>query len=214
MPTHTPGAAGSPVRSMPCTAPGFTERFEEVSILRTVVNGHSDSINHQASPHAWWPRVAGLLAAGMLMAESPGEAPRSSEASAHWAYQPIRRPAVPGVGHPVDAFVRSTLEASGLAPNPPADERTLVRRLSFDLLGLPLSPEETEAYLADPAADRYERLVDRLLASPRHGERWARHWLDVVRYTESQGFEYDHLRNHAWPYRDYVIQSFNQDKPY
>jgi len=139
---------------------------------------------------------------------------RKADPSPHWAYLPIRRPAVPGTGNPVDAFVRAALESKGLLPNPPADDRTLVRRLYFDLIGLPPSPEECEAFLADPAPDRYERLVERLLASPRHGERWARHWLDVVRYTESQGFEYDHPRNQAWPYRDYVIRSLNDDKPY
>ena len=90
----------------------------------------------------------------------------------------------------------------------------MIRRLTFDLLGLPPTPEEIEAFVADRRADAYERLVDRLLSSPHYGERWARHWLDVVRFSESEGFERDWLRDHAWAYRDYVIRSFNQDKPY
>jgi hypothetical protein len=91
---------------------------------------------------------------------------------------------------------------------------TLLRRLTFDLVGLPPTPEEIDAFLADSSAGAYERQVERLLASPRYGERWGRHWLDVARYTESQGFEYDKLREQAWHYRDYVIRSFNEDKPY
>ena len=101
-----------------------------------------------------------------------------------------------------------------LKPSPPADRRVLIRRLTFDLLGLPPTPEEVDGFLADRRTDAYERLVDRLLSSPHYGERWARHWLDVVRFSESEGFERDWLRDHAWAYRDYVIRSFNQDKPY
>jgi hypothetical protein len=128
--------------------------------------------------------------------------------------EPIRRPAVPTGANPIDALVGAALRREGLQANPPAAPQELVRRLYFDLIGLPPSPAEIDAFVSDPAPDRYERLVDRLLMSPRYGERWARHWLDVVRYTESQGFEYDRLRDHAWHYRDYVIRSFNDDKPY
>ena len=95
-----------------------------------------------------------------------------------------------------------------------ADRRTLIRRLSFDLIGLPPTPEEVEAFVDDPAADAYEKLVDRLLASPHYGERWARHWLDVVRFGESNGFERDQLRPNAWPYRDWVVAALNGDLPY
>ncbi|MEN9678135.1 MAG: hypothetical protein RIS76_4031 [Verrucomicrobiota bacterium] len=132
----------------------------------------------------------------------------------HWSYRPVQRPQVAGTGSPVDALVRTTLAARGLSPNPPADPLTLIRRVSFDLTGLPPTPEEIEAFERDATPDRYGQLVERLLASPRYGERWARHWLDVVRYTESQGFEYDRPRDNAWPYRDYVIHSLNDDKPY
>jgi hypothetical protein len=143
-----------------------------------------------------------------------GTAAEPAPSAVHWSLLPVRRVEVQAGKHPVDAFVHAALQREGLAQNPPASPRDLVRRLYFDLIGLPPSPAEVEAYLADPAPDRYEKLVERLLASPRYGERWARHWLDVVRYTESQGFEYDRFRDHAWHYRDYVIRSFNEDKPY
>ena len=134
-----------------------------------------------------------------------------------WSLQPIRRPEPPAdarTPHPIDAFIASRLAGQGLAMSPPADRVTLIRRLSFDLVGLPPTPEDVDAFLADGSPTAWENLVDRLLASPRYGERWGRHWLDVVRFTESQGFEYDHPRPNAWHYRDYVIESFNADKPY
>jgi hypothetical protein len=137
-----------------------------------------------------------------------------------WALQPVRRPAAPPVHdaawvrNPVDAFVLSRLEVNGLHPAAEADRRTLIRRLSFDLLGLPPDPEEVEAFLRDDAPGAYERLVERCLASPQYGVRWARHWLDVVRFGESNGFEYDELRPNAWPYRDWVVDALNRDLPY
>jgi len=137
--------------------------------------------------------------------------------STHWSLQPLRTPTVPpvaGVANPIDAFVIEKLSARQMTLAVPADRRTLIRRLSFDLLGLPPEPKEIDAFISDKSAQAYERLVERLLASPHYGERWGRHWLDVARYTESQGFEYDRLRDHAWHYRDYVIKSFNDDKPY
>ncbi|MBI3262612.1 MAG: DUF1549 domain-containing protein, partial [Acidobacteria bacterium] len=118
------------------------------------------------------------------------------------------------VRNPIDDFVLAKLEARGLAPSPPADKRTLIRRATFSLVGLPPTPEEVEAFLADRSPDAYERLVDRLLASPAYGERWARMWLDVARYAESDGFKTDGTRPNAWRYRDYVIESLNADKPY
>ena len=135
----------------------------------------------------------------------------------HWAWQPVVRPDVPGdaVGSAaIDAFVAARLTESSLAPAPEADRRTLIRRASFDLVGLPPTPEEVAAFEADPAPDAFERLVDRLLAAPGHGERWARHWLDVAHYADSHGYERDQLRPHAWRYRDWVIDALNADKPY
>jgi len=114
----------------------------------------------------------------------------------------------------VDAFVLQRLHAEGLKPAPEADRATLIRRLSFDLTGLPPTPGEIEAFVQDNAIDAYDRLVERLLASPRYSERWAQHWLDVVRFAETEGFEYDRLRTGAWRYRDHVIQSLNQDQAF
>ncbi|MCZ6792823.1 MAG: PSD1 and planctomycete cytochrome C domain-containing protein [Planctomycetota bacterium] len=137
-----------------------------------------------------------------------------------WSFEPVRPsppPAVRGEGWartPVDLFVLARLEEAGLSPAPEASRRQLIRRLSFDLTGLPPSPEEVDAFLRDESLDAYERLVDRFLASPHHGERWGRHWLDVVRYAETEGFEYDRRLPDAWRYRDYVIRSFNEDRPY
>ena len=118
------------------------------------------------------------------------------------------------VKNPLDAFVLARLEVKGLQPSPPADRRTLLRRVTFDLTGLPPTPEEFKAFLNDKSADAYEQVVKRLLASPRYGERWAQHWLDVVRFGETNGYELDAEREQAWRYRDYVIRSLNQDKPY
>ena len=114
----------------------------------------------------------------------------------------------------IDRFVLAKLDAKGLKPSPRADRRTLLRRLAFDLSGLPPTPATVDAFLSDVRPGAYERLVDRLLADPRHGERWARHWLDVARYGESDGFERDMPRFNAWPYRDWVVRAFNADLPY
>jgi hypothetical protein len=118
------------------------------------------------------------------------------------------------VRNPVDAFILERLEAKNLKPAPPADKITLLRRVTLDLTGLVPTPEEVQAFLGDNSADAYEKAVDRLLASPRYGERWARHWLDLARYADSEGFKSDETRPNIWRYRDYVIQSFNEDKPY
>jgi mono/diheme cytochrome c family protein len=140
-----------------------------------------------------------------------------------WAFQPLRNPPVPDApagadpawtANPVDRFLLARLHAEGLKPSPAAERRSLIRRAYFDLIGLPPTPKEVEAFVADPAPDAYEKLIDRLLADPRYGERWARHWLDLVRYAESDGYRIDEYRPHAWRYRDYVIRSFNDDKPY
>ena len=139
----------------------------------------------------------------------------------YWAYRSLAKPAPPSAGpheawveNPIDAFIAAQLVAHKLAPSPPADKRTLLRRVTFDLIGLPPTPEETAAFLADEAPGAYERVVDRLLASPHYGERWARHWMDVVHFAETHGNDQDRERPNAWPYRDYLIRSFNDDKPY
>ncbi|HEU4386465.1 MAG TPA: PSD1 and planctomycete cytochrome C domain-containing protein [Blastocatellia bacterium] len=133
-----------------------------------------------------------------------------------WFFRPPKRTVVnsaPGT-NPIDTFLLASLEKKGLKASPPADKRTLIRRAYLDLLGLPPSPEEVDAFVNDSSPDAWERVVDRLLASPHYGERWARHWLDLVRYADSGGFEFDTDRPDAWRYRDYVVKSFNDDKPY
>ncbi|MCG8583367.1 MAG: PSD1 and planctomycete cytochrome C domain-containing protein, partial [Pirellulales bacterium] len=137
-----------------------------------------------------------------------------------WAYQPVKRPAVPTVPgdtwsrNPVDRFIYRRLHSAGITPSPEADRRTLIRRATFDLIGLPPTPEEVEAFVNDKSAGAYEKLIDRLLASPRYGEHWASYWLDLVRYAESDGYRKDDYRSEASKYRDYVIRSLNNDKPY
>src|SRR5450432_4184795 len=118
------------------------------------------------------------------------------------------------VRNPIDQFILAKLEAKNIKPGPPADKVTLLRRACFDLIGLPPTPDEVEAFVADPSPDAFEKVVDRLLASPQYGERWGRPWLDLARYAESEGFKADEARPNAWRYRDYVIQAFNSDKPY
>jgi hypothetical protein len=139
----------------------------------------------------------------------------------HWAFQPVRRPPVPAVGpaagvrNPVDAFLRAALGGQGFGFSPEADRRTLIRRATFDLLGLPPTPEEVTAFVRDPGPDAYERLIDRLLASPHYAERWGRHWLDLAGYAETEGNPGKYTpRPFAWHYRDYVLRSFAADKPY
>jgi hypothetical protein len=163
---------------------------------------------------------AGLLALALAaapLATADDATPRHA-AGDHWAFRPVVRPAIPkstaATRNPIDAFVRARLAKAGLEPAAEADRATLIRRLKFDLLGLPPAPEEIDAFVRDPASDAYERLVERYLASPHFGERWARHWLDVVRFAESNGFEMNQPRPGAWPYRDYVIRAFNVDRPY
>ena len=155
-----------------------------------------------------------------VSADAVSEKPIQPADRLHWSFQPPKRPPVPTVRQtswvrtPVDTFILARLEAAGLLPSPPADRLALLRRLYLDLVGLPPSPEEQVAFLSDSSPDAYEKVVDRLLTSPHYGERWAQHWLDVVRYGESNGYEADGDRPHAWRYRDYVVRSFNTDKPY
>ena len=137
----------------------------------------------------------------------------------HWAYIPPKRVPPPevkdssSVRNAIDAFVQEALEAKKLEPSPEADRRTLIRRLYLDLLGLPPTPAEVQAFLDDKSPKAYEELVDRLFASPHYGERMAQHWLDVARYADTVGYHGDQNHN-AWPYRDYVIDSFNKNKPF
>ncbi len=155
--------------------------------------------------------------------ESSAKTDESKPKEIWWSLRPLTRPQVPDFVrrfpqfvplNALDSFVFGKLAENGLEPSSPADRRTLIRRVSFDLLGMPPTPDEVDEFVTDPREDAYERLIDRLLASPHFGERWARHWMDVVHYAESHGHDQDRPRPTAWPYRDYLIRSFNDDKPY
>lgn len=169
----------------------------------------------------WWAASTALtlltLSTGALAREAMEF---TSTQRGHWAWKRPVRPAVPPVknagwvSNPIDTFVLARLEAAHLAPAPPAPKTTLIRRVAFDLTGLPPTTTELEAYLGDPSPEAYARMVDRYLASPHYGERMAQQWLDLARYADSNGYEYDELRPNAWRYRDYVVRSFNADKPY
>ncbi|HEV3204640.1 MAG TPA: PSD1 and planctomycete cytochrome C domain-containing protein, partial [Gemmataceae bacterium] len=147
-------------------------------------------------------------------------APSSSQSHTHWSYLPIQRPTIPKVSqphwirNPIDSFILAGLDAGNIAPAPEADRVTLIRRLCLDLLGLPPSLEEVDAFLNDTQPQAYERLVDRLLDSPHYGERWGRHWLDLARYADSDGYEKDTGRPHAWRFREWVIEALNRDLPF
>jgi hypothetical protein len=167
--------------------------------------------------------IGALLACASLAAQdrSKRHSKAKAHASAHWAFVPTRRPPVPPVRNPqfpirnpIDAFTLARLAGFRVRPASIADNETLVRRVYLDLIGLPPTPEERERFLGDRRPDAYERMVDELLARPQYGERWARHWLDVVRYAESNGYERDGDKPSAWRYRDYVVEAFNKDKPF
>ena len=158
-------------------------------------------------------KVRQWIAEGAVWPENAADqAARRDPRLDHWSVQPLRKDF--GTAKSVDDFVSARLKVAGLRMSPEADRRTLIRRLSFDLHGLPPSPERVEAFVRDDSPDAYAKLVDELLASPRYGERWARHWLDIAHYADTHGFERDQLRPNAWRYRDYVVASLNTDKPY
>jgi len=150
-------------------------------------------------------------------ADAPDTAPSKSKL---WSYQPVKTPAIPSVKQqdwvrtPIDAFVLAPLEAKELKPSADADRAAFIRRATLDVLGVIPTPEEVDAFVNDTSSEAYEKLADRLLASPKYGERQGRKWLDLARYADSSGFQNDNDRLNMWRYRDYVINSFNQDKPY
>jgi hypothetical protein len=170
-----------------------------------------------------WLVGPGLVLAGFGMPPSSELTAAGASALAvddWWSWKPLERPALPEVtdkswsDNPIDRFVLAMLESKGMKPSAPADRRTFIRRLMFDLHGLPPTPEEIDAFVSDDTPDAFEKLVDRLLASPRFGERWARHWLDLVHYADTHGFDKDKRRLWAWLFRDWVIRAFNADLPY
>ena len=170
--------------------------------------------------------IAALTQWVRMGAPDPRTGPRKFAAASkdHWAFKPVTKPAVPQVknsawaANPVDAFILSKLEAAKMQPSPPADKSALIRRAYFDLIGLPPTPEESYAFMNDKSPNAYEKVIDRLLASPQYGERWGRHWLDTARYSDTKGEVKKRIDEpfypYAWTYRDYVIKAFNKDKPY
>ena len=191
---------------------------EESLLVEKIEAGEMPPRNQLTPPQV--EAVRSWIAAGAPYQIEPVMPPRAGPD--WWSLQPIRLPPVPVVAGqvsrwirtPIDAFILAKLRERNLAPAPEADRACLIRRLSFDLVGLPPEPEAVAAFANDPDPLAYEKLVDRLLASPHHGERWGRHWLDVVRFGESEGYETNMPRPNAWPYRDYVIASFNRDAPF
>jgi mono/diheme cytochrome c family protein len=185
------GAEG--VKPMPPKEPRLTP--EQIAVLKAWIDQGAKAPADEAAEKSTGPRTQ------------------------HWAFQPPARPAAPAVQsadwvrNPIDRFILARLEKEGISPSPEADRTTLIRRLSLDLLGLPPSVEEVDAFLHDDSPDAYERLVDRLLASPHYGERWARRWLDMARYADSNGYSIDAPRS-IWKYRDWVMDAFNQDMPF
>jgi hypothetical protein len=160
---------------------------------------------------------------GAAWTNQPNAKPKISSGqrkSTHWAFQAVRRPTIPQVSrskwvrNPVDSFILSRLDSEKIAPSEDASKLTLLRRVSLDLTGLPPTPEEIEQFVSDKGADAYERQVDRLLASPHFGEKWTRHWLDLARYADSDGYEKDWFRPWAWRYRQWVINAINSDMPF
>ena len=214
----------------PAVVPGKPDE----SLLVTAVKHEDDALKMPPTKKLNAEQVADLtrwvrMGAPWPGAETTSTAPAPKHAGgmritdkdrSHWAFQPVKRPTSPKVSredwvkNPIDAFLLAGLDAKGLKPNPAASKTELIRRVYYDLTGLPPTPAEVDSFVNDSAADAYERLIDRMLESPRYGEKWARHWLDLVRFAETNSYERDNPKPSAWRYRDYVIRSFNADKPY
>jgi len=208
-----------PARESRPGVPGGGRRGGVLGILQRAWPGRLDR------SHGILRCVLGLLALWQgpssigVAAEVPGSAAQAPASGDWWAFRPLSRPEVPRVAdprgrHPIDAFILEALSEKALSPAPEASPRELLRRLHADLVGLPPTPDEIAAFERDPSPEAWSRRVDALLASPRYGERWGRHWLDVVRFAQSNGYERDGEKLEAWRYRDYVIRAFNEDKPY
>jgi mono/diheme cytochrome c family protein len=212
-----PGESGAPV-----IVPGQPEASEMIKLIR---EGEMPAKTKKKVPAAEIAILEQWIAQGAKTARpEPEQVPKvwiTEEEREFWAFQPIRKSPAPKVKDVarvrtlIDAFVLAKLEEKGFDFNPDADKQTLLRRVTLDLTGLPPTPEEVALFISDTAPDAYERLVDRLLASPHYGERWGRHWLDVAGYADSDGYnDADVVRAWAFKYRDYVIRSLNADKPF
>jgi hypothetical protein len=206
--------------SGPAIVPGSPEE----SLLILAVRGTDEELKMPPDTPLSKSEVADLEHWVKLGAPDPRSVPIAAakgidieQARRFWSFQPVQTltpPARSGTPHPIDAFLNQRLQRAGLTPAPRADKRTLIRRATYDLIGLPPTPEEVEAFQADEAPDAFDKVIDRLLASPHYGERWGRHWLDLVRYSDTSGCNSDFPVPTAWLYRNWVIGSFNADKPY
>ena len=213
------------------SGPAIVAGQPEKSLLLQAVR-QTGELKMPPKGHLTGPQIAAIeqwIQLGAPMPEASSNLPNGStrrtgkitdEDRAWWVFQPVHKTAPPKLANDawshngIDRFILVRIQKAGLAPAPEAPRAALIRRLFFDLIGLPPTPAEVEAFVNDTSAGSYEKLVDRLLASPRHGEKWARHWLDLVRYADSDGYRIDDFRPHAWRYRDYVVQAFNDDKSY
>ena len=213
------------------TGPAVSIKKPETSLLLEAINYGDYEMppdgklpQEQIDVLTRWVKMGAPWTPGEETTMEPAAARRSPQVNAQtknfWSFRPVVRPQPPSVKNaawvtnPIDAFVLARLEAAGLSPPPAAGKAALLRRAYYDLIGLPPSPAETEAFLADASPKAFENVVDRLLKSPHYGEKWARHWLDLVRYAETNSYERDGLKPNAWRYRDYVIRAFNNDMPY
>jgi len=202
-----------PDKSLLMKAVSYTDKEMEMPPDGKMADADIATLKQWIAMGAPWPEAE---VASAKLSRKPGQI--TDEDRKWWAFQPVKSPAVPvvkeGTQNPIDNFVLAKLSQNGLKPSAPADRIELIRRLTFDLHGLPPTPAQVQAFVNDKRPDAYERLVDEMLSSPRYGERWAQHWLDLVRYAESDGYRLDSYRPNVWPYRDYVIKSLNDDKPY
>ena len=214
-PAITPG---DPARSLLIEAIKYNNEDVQMPPKKKLSDRQIADIEEWVKIGAPWPATAAPAAgAGAAVKEAFD---LKARAQRHWAWRPVQPPSPPAVKNtaqvtsPIDAFILAQLEKRGLQPAAPADKRTLIRRVTYDLIGLPPTPEEVAAFLADQSPDAYRTVVERLLASPHYGERWGRHWLDLVRFAETGGHEFDFEIPLAWRYRDYVVRAFNADLPY
>lgn len=207
--------AKAPTKSLLLSAISYQEEFLEMPPKGKLPQNQIDTLTK------WTQMGMPMPAGGGTSHVESGHVPQiTDETKNHWSFRPVRPVAVPNVKdrswvrNPIDAFILARLEANGLTPNAHATKAALIRRAYFDLIGLPPSPKRVDAFIENKATNAYAELIDELLAMPQYGEKWARHWLDLVHYAESNSYERDNPKPEVWRYRDYVIQSFNSDKPY
>jgi hypothetical protein len=200
-------------RKGPVVVPG---KPGESPLLAAVIGGERPRMPPEAEGEAVPAKDIATLRAWIEQGAKVIDEPVPEDPKNHWAYRPPVRPAVPGSGNPIDAFLAAARAKHELTPSPPADKPTLLRRVFIDLTGLPPTRDDLHAFLTDTSPDAYEKVVDRLLASPHYGERWGRHWLDVWRYSDPFGLgeEYRYSQRHVWKWRDWVVESLNADKGY